>query len=620
MEKRHTLRRIAVCIKQIPLVEESSFDPVTKTIRRDGPAVISAFDLRAIALGVGLKTRFGAEVTVVTMGPPQARRALEDALGMGADYAVHLEDRAFAGSDTLATARALALFLRREAFDLILLGKYSLDAETGQVGPEVAELLGIAQITGVRKLEIAGPQIRAERESDEGFDEIECEMPALLTCAERVAQPLRVNPEALKAAKLKPVTVLRASDLDADAAFGFAGSPTWVREVYAVESKPVAGRAIDARDPERAAAEVVAALEELGVFAPRVQTVSAIPSRIRTSAPDRDVWVGCERHLNGEITRATFELLSAAVELAEGSDGAVTALTFGSLGHGDIGTLAAHGADQILSLEDLVPDRYSPDTTCAAVADLVREYRPWALLVAASERGRDWMPRLAARLGLGLTGDAIGLSLDGEGRLVALKPAFGGNIVAPILSKTLPQMATVRPGVLELRRPNPARTATVIRARSTVQPPLTRLLGRHRLLDESVAELEGAEVVVGIGTGVGSVEGVEEVKKLARVMNAALCATRKVTDAGWVARQLQVGLTGKAIAPRLYFAVGIRGAANHLVGIKRAETIVAINNDPEAPIFERAALRLIGDWKVLVPALTTALARRAAQKSSASPQ
>src|ERR1019366_7598555 len=184
---------IAVCIKQIPLVEDANFDPVTRTIRRDGPAVISAFDTRALALAIELKGRFGAQTTVVTMGPPQAQSALREALAMGIDRAVHLQDRAFAGSDTLATARALALWLGRESFDLILLGKYSLDAETGQVGPEIAELLGIAQITGVRKLELDGERILGERESDEGIEQVEARMPALLTCAERLINPLKID-------------------------------------------------------------------------------------------------------------------------------------------------------------------------------------------------------------------------------------------------------------------------------------------------------------------------------------------------------------------------------------------------------------------------------------------
>src|SRR5271156_3825118 len=210
--------KIAVCIKQIPLIEEANFDAATKTIKRDGPNVISAYDLRAISLAVELKKIHGAETTVITMGPPQARSALVDALAMGMDHAVHLEDRAFAGSDTLATARALALWLAPHKFDLIMLGKYSLDAETGQVGPEIAELLGVAQITGVRKVGIEGRTVFAERESDEGYDEVECAMPTVLTCAERVAQPIRVKPEAAEQASSRPIETVRAAALDSDPA------------------------------------------------------------------------------------------------------------------------------------------------------------------------------------------------------------------------------------------------------------------------------------------------------------------------------------------------------------------------------------------------------------------
>lgn len=605
------MRKIAVCIKQIPLIEEASFDPETRTIKRDGPNVISAFDLRAVSLAMELKGRLEAETTVVTMGPAQARVALVEALAMGLDRAVHLEDRAFAGADTLATARALALWLRRERFDLILLGKYSLDAETGQVGPEIAELLGVAQVTGVRKLELEGETIRAERESDEGFDQVECRMPALLTCAERVAQPIRVKPGASEAARSRPIEVVRAADLGAGAGqLGFAGSPTWVQEVRFLQTPAVAGKSIDGSDPARAAREVIAELDRLGALAPHARERRRVAAAARRAAPGKDLWVACETTLGGETTRGTLELLSRSDDLADRLGGAVVALVFGGSNAPHAAMLAGYGADQVLVLDHPGLDPYTPETTAAAVAQLVSARKPWGLFLSASERGRDWGPRLAARLGLGLTGDAIGLELDQENRLVALKPAFGGNIVAPILSKTYPQMATVRSGVLEFKRPAPARQAQVERVTADPGPALSRLVKSHSVLDESMAPLEGAEVVVGVGTGVGGPEGVEKVKDLARVLGAGLCATRRVTDAGWLPRQLQVGLTGKAIDPRLYIAVGIRGAPNHTVGIKRAQTTVAINNDPEAPIFERAALRLVADWSVMVPALIDAFRAR----------
>ena len=604
---------IAVLIKQIPLIEDANFDPTTKTIKRDGPNVISAFDLRAVSLAMDLKSRHDVTTTVITLGPPQARESLEQALAMGMDRAVHITDRAFAGSDTLATARALAATLKREKFDLILLGKYSLDAETGQVGPEVAELLGVAQMTGVRKLEIDGRMVRAERESDEGFDEIEAAMPVLLTCAERVAQPIKVKPDAVEQAKSKTIETVSLQHLDARAGdFGLEGSPTWVAEIRAVETPVTKCRFIDASDPERAAADVIAELDKAGALKPRAGKRRNVSKPIRKPLRTRDVWVAIETNLAGFVTRGSLELLSRADELATHLGGAVIAAGFGAALRPHAGVLGRYGADRVLVLEAPALEAYTPEAYAEAMATVVKEHEPWGLFLSASERGRDWGPRMAARLGLGLTGDAIGLEIDQQNRLVALKPAFGGNIVAPILSKTLPQMATVRSGVLELADPNEARGAEVEVVRAQVSKPLSRLVKEHSLMDTTIEPLEGAEVIVGLGTGVGGPEGVAVLKDFARVLRAGMCATRRVTDAGWMPRQLQVGLTGKAIDPRLYFSVGIRGAINHTIGIKRAQTVVAINNDPEAQIFERADIGLVTEWDKIVPALRDALQKRLA--------
>jgi len=606
------LRKIAVCIKQIPLIEDASFDPVTKTIRRDGPTVMGSFDQNAIAYAVELGKKFGAQTVSVTMGPPQAQSSLLETLAMGIDRAVHLQDRAFAGSDTLATARALALWLGREAFDLILLGKYSLDAETGQVGPEVAELLGIAQITGVRNLSIDGDAVRAERESDEGVEEEECPLPALLTCAERTTRPPPLRPAALEAAKSKPLTTVGAAELSSDSSlFGFAGSPTWVQDVQVQQAPSVQCKLIDAADAQSAAHQAVAELDRLGALVTGTLQRRKTTAAKRESVPGKDVWVVCEGSLELEITRGSLELLSAGSQLAGKVGGALVAVGFPAAMARHARLLAGYGADRVLIIDHPAVASHRPESAAEALAQLVAERRPWGLLLCASELGRDWGPRLAARMGLGLTGDAIGLELDKEGRLVSLKPAFGGNIVAPILSKTHPQMATVRSGVLELADPDSSREAAVEVVRPTLAPARSRLVKATSLLDPSIVPLEGAEVVVGIGAGVGA-QGVERAKQFARVIGAAICATRRVTDMGWLPRQLQVGLTGKAMEPRLYFAIGIRGAPNHVIGIKRAHTVVAINNDPEAPIFERANIGLVADWEQILPALEDALRMRLA--------
>ncbi len=603
--------KIAVCIKQIPLVEEASFDATTKTIKRDGPNVTSAFDLRAISLAVELKNRHGAETTVVTMGPPQARDALVDALAMGMDRAVHLEDRAFAGADTLATARALATWLARGGFDLIVLGKYSLDAETGQVGPEIAELIGAAQITGARKLEIDGRRLRAERESDEGFEEVEAGMPAVVTCAERIAQPVKVKPGASEEAKTRPIQSVCAAELGADPKeFGLTGSPTWVQEVRVVTTPKTECKFINSTDAERAATEVISALETIGALNPRTHNRRSIGSARRASDRGHDLWIACETDLEGRVTRGTLELLSRGDELASRLGGAMVAVGFDGAISRHAGLLASFGADQVLIVEHPALVSYTSEAAAEAVAKLVLMHAPWGILIGATERGRDWGPRLAARLSLGLTGDAIDIELDSENRMVALKPAFGGNIVASICSKTFPQMATVRPGVLELAAPSQAKQAEIQIARVELSPPKSRLIKAHSILDTTIVPLEGAEVVVGIGAGVGGPDGVAKAAAFARVLGAAMCATRRVTDQGWVPRQLQIGLTGKSIDPRLYIAIGVRGAPNHTCGLKRADTIVAINNDADAPIFERANIGLVADWQTILPALQDAFQRQ----------
>ena len=194
--------------------------------------------------------------------------------------------------------------------------------------------------------------------------------------------------------------------------------------------------------------------------------------------------------------------------------------------------------------------------------------------------------------------------------MVALKPAFGGNIVAPIYSKTFPQMATVRPGVLELAAPSEARDAEIRIARPELSPPKSRLIKAHSILDATIAPLDRRRSRRRHRHGSRRTRGRRESRRV-----RASARRRDVRDAardgqGWVPRQLQVGLTGKSIDPRLYIAIGVRGAPNHTCGLKRAETVVAINNDADAPIFERANIGLVADWQTVLPALQDAFRRR----------
>jgi len=250
---------------------------------------------------------------------------------------------------------------------------------------------------------------------------------------------------------------------------------------------------------------------------------------------------------------------------------------------------------------------YTTETHAAVLADLVRARAPRLVLLGSTAIGRDLAPRVAARLGLGLTGDAIGLEMDADGRTRQLKPAFGGTIVAPILSRTRPEMATVRPGMLHAARPDAGRPVLV--ETLAVTPPASRVrVVRTTLVPDAGASLDTARVVLGVGKGLGK-DGVASVAEIANRLGAGLAATREVTDLGWLPRQHQVGLTGRAIAPRLYVALGVAGVMEHMVGVRRAGTIVAVNKSPKAPILKVADLGLVTDALALLPHLQAALSR-----------
>jgi electron transfer flavoprotein alpha subunit len=614
---------IIVCVKQVPDVAELKFDNQRKVLIREGVKnVLNPFDRRAIAEAIRIRSKIGGEVTAMTMGPPQATEALFECLAVGADKAVHLVDRAFAGADTLATARTLVLALKRMPFDLIMCGRHSVDAETGQVGPEIAELLGIPHVTGVSSLSFDCEPgfLIAERETDEGFETIECKLPALITAAERLGRPVKISEADLEAVRDRPVEVVTAADLSADESmFGIAGSPTSVSQIFSLEKtrhvEMIAGGV------EQIAEDLAKRLCVRGLFCGWEQlesTNNPVSARREVFAPGKAIWAVGEL-TGGELRHVSFELLGKGQELAQKVGGELAAVLIGNNISRHAGELAAHGADRVYLIEGERFAEYNPIHYAAALTEAIEQLRPHAVLIPSTANGRDYAPRVAGRLGLGLTGDCVDLDVNERGELIQYKPAFGGQIIAPIFSRTYPQMATVRPGMLARLQPDHSRSCPVqFLEVGQITDNRYRVLASSNEVGSASTELDDAEVVVCVGMGVGGPENMPVINSLARVLDAAVGATRRVVDKGWIARQQQIGLTGRAVAPNLFFAIGVRGAFNHTIGIQRAGIIVAINNDPHAEIFEVADYGIEADYAEIVPALTASFARRKAQMAGAS--
>ncbi len=603
--------RIAVCIKQVPAVSALQFDPATRTIKREGVrSEISAFDVRALLRAIELRDEHGGEVVAITMGPPQAREALAECLALGADRAEHLCDRAFAGADTLATARALAAAIAREPYDLVFCGRNSVDAETGQVGPEIAELLDWPQVTIACAVDVDphARTVRAERETDEGIDVVSAPLPVLITAAEDLAPERFTTKAEREAAAVKPIATRTAADLGLDVAtVGTAGSPTWVLDLEGVEDH----RKREMLEGATPAAQVAVLVERLlghGLFG-EWQAERPAPPPLREPAQvaragQCDVLVVVET-LEGHLRPVVAELLHKATHLAPILGGRVTALVAGASAATHADALAAYGAERVLVAAD---DAFlaGSEAYAALLTAVIERERPGLVILPATVFGRDLAPRVAARLGLGLTGECVDLTVDAEGRVLQHKPAFGGSVVALIASRVQPEMATVRPGMLAAGEPRAGRAAAVVRLDDRPILDRVRVLER-RTEAEAAAELEEASTVIGVGMGLGGAEHLPRVQALADVLGGALCTTRDVADAGWLPKQYQVGITGRAIAPQLYIGVALRGAFEHTVGVRRSGLIVAINRSPKAPIFKSCDYGIVGDWAVVVPELTRQL-------------
>jgi electron transfer flavoprotein alpha subunit len=588
--------RIAVLVKQVPQIESLQVGRDQRLIRDGVSLEMNAYCRRAVSQGVEIARASGGSCHVYTLGPDSAEDVLREAIAWGADGAVLISDPAFAGSDTLATARALAAALVLGGpWDLVLVGRNSVDANTGQIGPEVAELLDLPFAGAVRELAVAGGKAAVRCELDDGWREATVSLPAVISAAERLITPCKSPVEARQAVESAALRRLTATDLGSGP-WGQEGSPTTVGRVRTLD---VSRHRIKLSGPvEQQVASAVALMSSLSTSIGFQSSGPAVPGMRRQPVP------------------APIEGSAHIVVVAEPGQSSTTSdlLSWASLLAADVsakiivagpqaaqippGTLA--GADQILDIEGTMVE----EDHARALAQWANDVRPWAMLFSSTMWGREVAGRLAASLDLGLTGDAVELTAE-SGKLVCWKPAFGGRLVAAITSDSDIQLVTLRPGM------SPGLPVTRVGHASA---PVTVLSGDSRLRvtvsnethDWAPEDLLRASNVVSVGQGVKPNEYID-LDPLLSVLCAELAATRKVTDLGWLPRSKQIGITGHSIAPALNVVIAASGKFNHMVGSQASGLILAINSDPAAPVFDWADIGIVADWREAVPLLAQLL-------------
>lgn len=326
------------------------------------------------------------------------------------------------------------------------------------------------------------------------------------------------------------------------------------------------------------------------------------------------IWIFAEQK-DGVIASVTLELLGKGRELADQMEAELSAVLFGSEIDGLAAALIAFGADQVIAIDCPELRHFRDKLYTRAMTELAQKYRPSIILAGATVTGRSFIPRVAIHLHTGLTADCTALDIDPEtGNLIQTRPAFGGNIMARIITPNhRPQMATVRHKVMMPQVRDDSRTGVIIQEQIDFDsdPELSTWLGfEHE--KSSLVNITEANIIVSGGRGLKEGKNFVILEELAKALGGAVGASRAAVDAGWVSYPHQVGQTGKTVKPNIYIAVGISGAIQHLAGMSSANYIIAINNDPNAPIFKVADLGIVGDLFEIVPALIQKLKRTSA--------
>ena len=323
----------------------------------------------------------------------------------------------------------------------------------------------------------------------------------------------------------------------------------------------------------------------------------------------RDIYVVAEQR-DGSIAKVSFELIGEATKLAADLDQKVYAVLMGADIKGQCQPLIEAGADGVVYVEDELLKEYVTEPYAKALTAVIKQCEPEIVLYGATSIGRDLAPRVAARIHTGLTADCTKLDIDPETKLLMMtRPAFGGNIMATIVCREYrPQMATVRPGVMQRIEAVPGKTGEVKELKvAFTDADMNVTIKEVIKQSHKTTDITEAKVLVSGGRGIGSAEYYKTLQELADILDGDISSSRANVDAGWIAKDRQVGQTGKTVRPNLYLACGISGAIQHIAGMEDAECVISINKNDTAAIFDVSDLGIVGDLKVIVPKLIDAL-------------
>lgn len=622
-------------IKQVPLPTEMRMGEDGLMDRTKAKSIINIDCQFGLEAGLQLKKQYpDARMIACSMGPQSFEVALRTAISMGYDEAYLLSDRKLGGSDTFATGMAIATMLKHLGFSkdskepfVVLAGRQTSDGDTAHVPSQVAENLGIPQATFVETIKPDGKgNVIARRIIEGGYQMLQLPMPLLVSLTPTGIPPRKPSLVGAIKARNSKITVLSVDDINLTSPkIGISGSPTIVAHVENIVSERPPIVLAEGHNESTLVDNLIADIKKGGnVLVKKEAKEKKVVERpnfpvvdIREGAKGIITWAEIT---NGKIARPSLELLTPARKLANelGNDTKITTVLIGKNVEHLAPTLIEHGSDEVIIVENEKLEEYLVLPFSDIITQIINVRKPEIALFAATTAGRELAPRIGSKTGSGVTADCTGLEI-GEyinkkkemiitPILHSRRPTYGESKLATILGFVFPQISTARAGTFQVPTREEGRQGII----SKFEPTLSEEDFRASIIETVRGEgglqsLFEAEVIVAGGRGTTD-DGLELIKKLAEALKeqgvkAEWACSRVVVDEGFAEYARQIGQTGKTVRPKVYVAIGISGAIQHISGIKESGKVIAIDHNPKASIFHNADFGIVGEYQDIVPEL-----------------
>ena len=631
-------------MKQVPLPSEMRMGDDGLMDRTKAKSIINIDCQYALEAGLQIKNENPeAKLIVCSMGPPSFTESLEKALAMGYDEAYLLSDRRLGGSDTYATGLALSHLLKHLGFGegqdedyIIVAGRQTSDGDTAHVPSQVAEFMGIPQATFIETANLVDGKIEAKRIIEGGYQMMRLPLPCAMSFTPTGIDPRRATLSGAVRARNTEIKMLDIDDVNLGTEHiglgtpGESGSPTIVSKVATIKSERAPAKVAEGHNEVELVDSFLAQMKE-GKNTLEVKEKKAKKAKkANDSIPRVDFRKGASGILTwaevvkGEISRPSLELLTPARELANSLEEGTTVTTL--LIGKDVGDLAkeliAYGADEVIVVDDERLEEYRILPFSEIFSQVIEERNPEIALFAATTAGRELAPRIGVKRGSGVTADCTQLII-GEHKhrnketkeqviyapiLESRRPTYGESKLATIIGFVCPQISTARAGTFEVPQKDESREGKI----TPFTPKLEEKEFAAEIIETVIGEggmqsLFDADIIVAGGRGTAG-DGMQLVKDLVDALKeqgikAEWAASRVMVDEGVSEYARQIGQTGKTVRPKVYIAVGISGAVQHIAGMKESETIVAINNNAKETIFSNADFAIVGDYSDILPEL-----------------